>query len=353
MLNDYPELNLALADMAEQNACYQPTSFWHEASSRIVESIRQQGIECFRSQILPLSFFVPTYGTPGSGFSDELKHNMMQWLRHEQPSATKTMLSLEHFLSGQMAALADYRVVVAADDVHKPPFLHHFSESTAGHPVEQFEFDGRRFSRSALNYLMGLAMLKKHLSAKERIQTVLEIGGGFGSLGEILFSSGSDAPRYINLDIPPTNFVAQWYLQQAVGEAYVTTHAATRHLSDIAIDELTKIAVLCAWQIEQLRGKIDVFVNFISFQEMEPSVVQNYLHHVARLETRWILLRNLREGKQQRTAKTALGVEKPILGDDYLNMLPNYTLVQRHVHPYGYRTVDGFHSELMLFRKNI
>jgi len=35
-----------------------------------------------------------------------------------------------------------------------------------------------------------------------------------------------------------------------------------------------------------------------------------------------------------------------------LAMLPNYTLIDRNVHPFGFETVDGFHSELMLFKRH-
>ena len=44
-------------------------------------------------------------------------------------------------------------------------------------------------------------------------------------------------------------------------------------------------------------------------------------------------------------------MENPILGDDYLAMLPGYELVERNVLPFGYRTVDGYHSELLLLRR--
>jgi putative sugar O-methyltransferase len=215
--------------------------------------------------------------------------------------------------------------------------------------VEQFEFEGRRFSRSSLNYLLGLALLKKHLG-EQALGTVLEIGGGFGTLGEILASSGVDGQRYIDIDIPPTSFVAQAYLTQVLGAPNVASYAQTRDLPAIDIQKLPQASVLCSWQIEKLRGTVDLFVNFISFQEMEPAVVANYLEQVSRLKARWILLRNMREGKQIRTGPGSVGVETPIRSDDYLAMLPGYELAERNVLPFGYRTVDGFHSELLLLR---
>ena len=57
------------------------------------------------------------------------------------------------------------------------------------------------------------------------------------------------------------------------------------------------------WKIEDLRGSIDLFVNFISFQEMEPHIDSNYVLHVQRLSPNGVLLRNLREGKQLASGK--------------------------------------------------
>ena len=74
---------------------------------------------------------------------------------------------------------------------------------------------------------------------------------------------------------------------------------------------------MCSWQIEKLIGKIDVFINFISFQEMEPEVVKNYIKHVQRLSPKFILLRNLKEGKQIRT-KRSIGVLKQTKKKDYI-----------------------------------
>lgn len=347
----YPELTSARDDMRSQDELYRPSVFWDEASSRIVNELCENGIEKFRRLPNTLGFFVPTFGTPGNSFTPAQIEGLTATLQRAHPEAKKAHLGLDQFLTGEAAALADYRVLLAADTPSKLPHLHTFSESKVGEPVEHFEFDGRWFSRSALNYLLGLALLKKHLGPNDVPRTVLEIGGGFGTLGEVMASAGIEGLRYVDIDIPPTSYVAQHYLSGAVGADQVTTYAQTRDQAEIEIESLTPISVLCAWQIEKLRGNVDLFVNFISFQEMEPPIVQNYLNHVARLNTRWILLRNMREGKQLRKAGGWAGVDTPILSDDYLAMLPGYELVERNVHPFGYRTVDGYHSELLLLRR--
>jgi hypothetical protein len=78
----------------------------------------------------------------------------------------------------------------------------------------------------------------------------MEIGGGFGTLGEVMAAGGIENFRYIDLDIPPTSFVAQSYF-----------------------------------------------------------------------------------------------------GEDYDDFLMNYDRIATNVYPFGYRTVDGFHSELRLYKR--
>lgn len=349
-VHDYPELILARDDMSKQNELYRPTTFWDEASSNILSEICIHGIEHFRSLPKALGFFVPTYGTPGNSFSKEQIIELLNQLPSKHPKNKKAELALEQFLSGQMSALSDYRVLLASDNSNRVPYLHTFSESEIGEPVEHFEFEGRHFSRSSMNYMLGLAFLKKHLDG-EVPRTVLEIGGGFGALGEVLINAGIKNLRYIDIDIPPTSFIAQYYLSKVLNKENVATYKQTREQSSIDINSLPKASVLCSWQIEKLQGKVDLFVNFISFQEMEPHIVKNYLKHVARLGTRWILLRNMREGKQVKKDDSSVGVETPVMSDDYLDMLPEYELIERNVHPFGYQTVDGYNSELMLLRR--
>ncbi|WP_085298127.1 putative sugar O-methyltransferase [Cognaticolwellia mytili] len=347
---EYPELAESRLALETQDEIFKPSSFWENASAEIVEELYREGIEKFRSLPLPLSFFAPTYGSPGGGFSQEQVKGLKNWLLENHPNAKKPQLGLGLFLDGLTQALSDYRVLKASDDIRSLPELHQFSESKEGDPIEHFEFEGRWFSRSSLNYLLGLAFLKKHLNG-DVPRVVLEIGGGFGSLGEVLASSNIEGLKYIDVDIPPTSYIAQYYLSQVLGEENVSSYHKTKDLKIIKIEDLPQASVFCSWQIEMLQGSVDLFVNFISFQEMEPTIVQNYCNHVSRLNAKWVLLRNMREGKQIKTNENPVGVKTPIKSDDYNSMLPNYELVDSSIIPYGYETVDEFNSELLLFKR--
>ncbi len=344
MKQNYPELELIKETNKSQKKIYQPSSFWEKASSKIHQEIINEGIANFRKLPTPLSFFVPNYGIPTNSFSNEISKELLNLIKKN--GSEKQNLAMEEFLSGYFHALSDYRVFLASNDENKKPFLNHFSESTYGNPLEQFEFDGKKYSRSSLNYIQGLCFLKSFIE-KDEIKTVLEIGGGFGSLGEIL--KYSEDIKYIDIDIPPMSFITWKYLENIYGNENIEPYGQNKN--EIFIENIERCAVLNSWDIEKLNGEIDLFVNFVSFQEMEPHIVENYLTHVKRLNPKWVLLRNMREGKQIKKSR-GVGVEVPIKKGAYLEMLEDkYIRIATNVFPYGYKTVDGFHSELYLFKR--
>lgn len=340
-------LDIMTDDLHLQDALHQPTAFWAQASQSIYADLAALGFASFRSSPSALRFFVPTYGPPGNTLTVGDTQHMEAYMLTTTNPQSKKHATLMHMLQGEMWALADYRVTKAGDVASQAPYLTDVSESNVGNPSEHFCFEGRWFSRSFLNYMLGLVFLKRHVDTSS-IKRVLEVGGGFGTLGELLLQAGDYA--YVDVDIPPTAAIASYYLANLPG-ANLTSYADTREAGSIPFPEPGSQLVLCPWQLPLLKGDADLFVNFVSFQEMEPPVIQEYLHHVDRLNCRFILLRNLREGMRKKTEGTPLGVESPTRGEDYDQFIPNYRLVATNVIPFGYHTVDDFNSELRLYER--
>ena len=348
-LEDYSKLLLEdmLKDMESQEEIYKPTMFWEPASRAIVLELKRYGFTDFRSLPTSLEFFVPTYGVPGNMMTSEEIHLLDEMVLKFAKKGSKKHASFIRMVNGEMWAYSDYRVCLAGDKADIAPRLTSLSESKVGNPLEHFCFDERWFSRSFLNYLQGLVFLKSHVNTSE-ICSVLEVGGGFGTLGEILFQSGKYS--YVDVDIPPTAAVATYYLK-SVTESNCIGYDETKQMMHISIPSRGTGMVICPWQLPRIEGTIDLFVNFISFQEMEPAVVRSYLDHVDRLKSRFVLLRNMREGKPRRSNRERYGVMDPVRGDDYDAFLRNYRLRATNVVPFGHRTVDGFHSELRLYER--
>lgn len=105
---------------------------------------------------------------------------------------------------------------------------------------------------------------------------------------------------YVDVDIPPVAAVATFYLEKVFGVGSVLTYEISREMDIIDIEQISSnymCAVLCPWQLPRVRGEVDLFVNFISFQEMEPDIVATYIQLVQPLTRSFVLIRNSRQGK--------------------------------------------------------
>jgi len=350
--NEKKELTLMLSDMENQSELYKATNFWKEASKIIIDDIEKYGMKDFRRLSSSLSMFAPIYSYP-----DYVKDKtLFDATKLELSKATTDLrlnLKLELLFLGQLQAFADYRVLASSNKDYAP-FTDRVSESKIGNPLEHYSFDGRNFSRSFLNYLLGINFLKQHIH-KPDIKTVMEIGGGFGTLGEILLSDEKSECFYINADIPPVSFVSSYYLKELFGSSNIANYSHLREYDTLDIQDLKqkyKAINIASWQVPKLQGDIDLFVNFISFQEMEADVVQNYCNYIAKLNPKYILLRNIEEGKKKKDENTIYGVQEPILGKHYDDFFPEYKLIATDGSIFGFQTEDGFHSQLRLYIKN-
>lgn len=331
-------LDLMLSDMEQAPRLYRPTNFWQTGLAEIVKDLRSRGVEDFRSHPSAHKFYVPSYRSQSKA---------VQAVAAAAKAAGNARVADR--VLGLDRARWDHSVVQVLDPDGEPN-LRDVSESTWGMPSEQLVFEGRRYSKSMLNYLRGLVAVKRQVPDL-KIRTVMEIGGGYGTLGEILAPQGV---TYLDVDLPPLAFVAARYLQAVVGKEVVADYEETRILDSIdvaALAEQQRSAVLCAWQLPKVVGEIDLFVNYISFQEMEPEVVGNYAEQVKRLGAKVVLLRNATSGKPW-TAEVGIGVEKPVTRDMYIDLFSGYDLKFSDARLFG-NDDDGRHiSQVMVFVRN-
>ena len=91
---------------------------------------------------------------------------------------------------------------------------------------------------------------------------------------------------------------------------------------------------------------------------MEPEIVKNYLSIIQNLKPEYILLKNLKEGKNTKFKSYQINrtyskkVLKPVKSILYFNQLRKlYKLVKRDVYSFGEKKIDGYNSEILLFKK--
>jgi putative sugar O-methyltransferase len=345
-MNEF-EINLSnmLSDMEAAEDLYKPTNFWSSGLPDLIKDIEKLGVENFRSHPSAAFFYVPVYAS----------NTMRKWgnflvpLANYLPSRKKARLLRR--LSRSDRAWLDYRIFKATS-VKGGIALDGVSESDVG-GGERFAFDRKSYSRSMLNYLRALNLYKREAESAN-LSSILEIGGGYGTLGEILLKSNPDG-FYVNVDIPPVAAVSTYYLQQVFGKENVLTYTESRDLDVIDLDVLKaryKAVVLCPWQLPKLIGTVDLFANFMSFQEMEPDVVSNYINYVQPLVSGHVLVRNSALGKKTAKNLGDVGVIEQVKSAFIRDAFDAFECVASDAFVYGEENETGsYQSEVSVLRR--
>ena len=125
------------------------------------------------------------------------------------------------------------------------------------------------------------------------------------------------------MDIPPALYISQNYLE-ALGYK-VLGYNDVVNLKNLKDVDATKYQVVClpSWKIDLLyNNKFDLFVNYHSFQYLEPELVENYIKKISPQITKYIYLNNFREGTTTEKEEK-LGVLRQTTTDHYLTFLKN------------------------------
>jgi putative sugar O-methyltransferase len=308
---------------------YRPTNFWGPGVRRLLGDLETNGLETFKSWSTAGTWFYPTYG---QGFTHETIETTFDAAVKVNPTVGKAWFSTA--LTGAYQARRDFDAARLAWDQSRWPFdLECFGESQLGRPPQFFRLlESDRtigWTRPYLNYLLCLAALSRHVDAPPK--AFVEIGGGYGVLGEIVMSRDPEA-RYVNLDLPPLITVSAFYLDALFGDRMVAYDDA---IPDTGPLDLSASASLPNWRMPDLGGSFDVFVNSFSFQEMEPDVVEQYAAQVAAKDVAYVVSMNSRAGKHVAADGNEIGVIEPVTSGRIVEMFQahGYGLLGRYGDP--------------------
>jgi putative sugar O-methyltransferase len=320
---------------------YRPTNFWGPGVRALLEDLDQHGLDEFKSWPSADTWFYPVYGERlTQGAIDEA----FELAKRSTPGLTKRWF--ESALSGAQQARRDFDAIRLTWDQARWPFeLEAWGESDLGRPPQRFHLTGGKraaWTRPYLNYLLCLAALSRQVDHPPT--SFLEIGGGYGVLGEIVMSRDVDA-RYVDLDIPPLLTVASFYLDTLFPDRVAVYDQRVAPSGPIAANGS---ACLPSWRIDDVSGPFDVFVNSYSFQEMEPDVVERYISRVAAKDVDWVVSLNSRRGKASVGEGHQDGVIEPVTSADIAEMFRRhgYQLAASHGDPLLHAA-----GELMVLRR--
>ncbi len=300
--------DLTARSLEELKTCdpmYRPTNFWGPGLTQLLGDMAEHGLGGFKTWPTAGYWFYPSYGV---GFTNATIQKTFRFARRFNQRVSLSWMT--GALTGIWEARRDFDAARLAWDHETWPFDHDsFGESAVGKPWQHFKLTDSKdvgWGRPYLNYLLCLAALSRHVD--ERPQSFLEIGGGFGVLGEILLGRDPDA-RYVDLDIPPLLTVASYYLTELFGDRVSVYDETIPPSGPIS---LQGSACLPNYRIDDLDQSFDVFVNSYSFQEMEPDVVEQYIDSVCRIGPKYVVSLNSKEGKPKVSEGHAIGVVDPV-----------------------------------------
>ena len=317
----------SLAEIDDADPLYRPTNFWQPGLHELLADMDRMGLERFKSWPAAAYWFYPTYG---ANLRPETTEAAVAQTIELQPDAQRHEARLREGLSGAAEARRDLEVVRILWDQERWPFkIMARGEANIGEPPQHFHLRGDRrgWTKPYLNYLLCLAALSRHVDRPPG--SVLEIGGGYGVLGEILMRR-SPRVRYVDLDIPPLLTVASYYLRELCGNRVDVYDEAWS--GRVGRD---RSAVLPSWRIDDVDGPFDLFVNSFSFQEMEPHVVANYVAKIAEKGVSYVVSLNSRKGKPK-ASDGGIGVLEQVTSARIVEMFEGhgYELLGTYGPPY-------------------
>mgnify|MGYP006156829533 CR=1 FL=1 len=146
--------------------------------------------------------------------------------------------------------------------------------------INKFSLGDKSYSFHYLNLLSEHDYLADFVNYKN-INSVFEIGGGFGVNIHILLQNYPNIKKILYLDIVPNLFIGTEYLKHFYKDA-VLDYNSTRNNPKIKFSKNNDLKIICIapWQIEKVDCSIDYFHNSHSFIEMTENIIRNYVKYI-------------------------------------------------------------------------
>ena len=298
---------------------YRPSKLWEFFNEINLEQLRRFGMRRFKRCVNQNYFnYVPL------GLSDaQLAGLLRDWLRHPSAAPLRTSIAdPDRYPRGGAKVWRDRRVFQLWDlkrarnlaqwfqrnlyrflvgllwrnmQRHDALGLHReLHEPTLGAPIEAW-LDGRLISQDLAHSVVECNSILDGLEhAPAAPLKIAEIGPGYGRVGDVLLSTQSC--RYFVFDIPPSLYIAQWYLtrRHPLRRPFLFRHF--ERFEDVRAElEQAEIAFFSVNQIELIPERyFDVGVNISSLHEMRPEQLRHVLEQIYRVSERRVYIKQYR-----------------------------------------------------------
>jgi putative sugar O-methyltransferase len=279
-------LDAMMADMDSQQAVYRPGAYWAPKVRVAAQAVRDNGYRNFRS----------AHSVVGLSYADNPQTHYATQLSPKRQAIYKLLTSLpvvRDIIDGQCRmttnAYGSFQmhqryIAETSPEVSALVKKYDLSRSTTFGSENEVVVNGQAISAHYLELCQQMDEIRSRVDL-DRVTSVFEIGGGFGTMAHILLQNFPNIKTYVYLDIPPNLFIGTQYLRSLYPNA-VRDYKDLQNLQEIDIESHGNgptIYCICPWQIERLRGTIDLFYNSHSFVEMTKDIVSNYARFIEKV----------------------------------------------------------------------
>ena len=180
---------------------------------------------------------------------------------------------------------------VSSDKSAPPSFVQRLTsgDTLVGQPRYHISpYNNLPITESFVRHASIINLLRKYLPILN-LNSIIEIGSGFGGIAEIITSSSTTLSSYSCIDFPQRLTLAAFYLSQSLNPAWkinISKNDFFQHSKCINLIPLYMINNLA------IDVHVDCVLNTHSFQEMSIPQVENYTDLIARLAPTYVVSLN-------------------------------------------------------------
>ncbi len=152
--------------------------------------------------------------------------------------------------------------------------------------------------------------IEQEILKKEKISSMCEIGGGFGSFSELFIKNHNT--KLISIDLPEANLLSSYYLKETFPEKKIYLYENYKNKKILSKDDFNSFDIFILTPNCNIdpQIKIDFFVNARSMMEMNFDVIKSYFKFIEKYSHKKSYFLNI-----NRYEKTSVG--EPIRLADY------------------------------------
>ena len=260
-----------------KNPLYYPGSYWDYKTKKITYWLKKKGLNNFRS----IDSAVGTSFT--DGFSIDCRNEMGSRGRilgsfFSLPLLNrifKKQVDISRELFSNKINLQS-KVLSKSSKVRLLLSKYKIENSVSFGCADKIIFEKKEYSTQYLSFLERIDNISSFSNLK-KINSLMEIGGGYGGNIHLLVQNFKNLKKIIYVDIFPNLFVGTEYLRSHFGSA-VKDYSVYDGLDEIKFNNDKELEIICIpnWALKKVKSKIDKFHNCASFQEMKIDQVKNY-----------------------------------------------------------------------------